>query len=292
MGNKKWRQQDSNLRPFTRQANALPSGQTALARGVIGSLFLLAAGFLMKRKLSYKAIRQNIILLLASGCAIGFNWIFLFEAYKYTTISNATLSYYFAPVFVIFLSPLILKERLTKVKISCSLCAVAGMFLIVGMDTSGAGSNPMLGIGYGLLAAGLYASVVLMNKFLKNLSGMESTLVQLSAASVVLVPYVYLTEDSFFPRFTLNGVIMTLIVGLIHTGFAYLLYFSSLQKVSGQTAAVFSYIDPVSAIMLSSIFLNEKMGFPQMMGGILILGATYVSEIFGKPKTVEEHTGG
>ena len=166
------------------------------------------------------------------------------------------------------------------------------MFLIVGMDTSGAGSNPVLGFGYGLLAAGLYASVVLMNKFLKNLSGMESTLIQLSSASVVLVPYVYLTEENFFPTFTLNSVIMTLIVGLIHTGFAYLLYFSSLQKVSGQTAAVFSYIDPVSDILLSSIFLNERMGFPQMVGGALILGATYVSEIYGKPKIVEENTRG
>ncbi len=256
----------------------LPSAQIAATRGLIGSLFLLLASMLMKKKLSVPAIKKNLFLLTASGAAIGFNWILLFEAYKYTTISNATLSYYFAPVFVVFLSPLVLKERLTWTKVFCIIGALAGMFLIVGTGNSGSfEARELIGIGFGLSAAVLYASVVLMNKFMRGLTGLETTLVQLSTAALVLLPYVLLQGNLQYGKLNGREWFLLMLVGLVHTGIAYLVYFTVFQKLSSQTVAIFSYIDPISAIMMSALFLGETMNGLQVLGGVLILGAAFLS---------------
>jgi drug/metabolite transporter (DMT)-like permease len=258
----------------------LSSGQIALVRGVIGCCFLAAAGLVTKNKLSWKAIRPNLLLLILSGAAIGFNWILLFQAYRYTTIANATLSYYFAPVFVLFLSPLLLKEKLSAVKLLCIFAAVAGMFMIIGTGGE-AGKNHIIGIGYGLLAAVLYAGVVIINKYLKGLKGMETTIIQLGSAALVLLPYILATEKIVIFKLDTRSVILLIGVGIIHTGIAYLLYFTALSQLSGQTIAILSYIDPISAVIFASIIFAEPMTLLQMLGGILVLGATLISEIFG-----------
>jgi drug/metabolite transporter (DMT)-like permease len=265
----------------------LTSGQIALVRAIIGSIFLLIACPLMKQKISWKAIRPNLLLLVISGSAIGFNWILMFEAYKYTTIANATLSYYFAPVFVMFLSPFILKERLTITKTVCILGAVIGMFLIVGVG-GGEGKNHIIGIGYGLSAAVLYASVVIMNKFLQGLSGIETTIIQLGSASIILLPYILLTEKIQIFQIDHRSLLFLLTLSILHTGIAYLLFFTAIKKLKGQTIAAFSYTDPISAIILSSIFLQENMTLLQIFGGVLILGATFFSEIYDRRRIYEE----
>lgn len=268
---------------FVREVD-LSSGQIALARGMIGCIFLAGAGLIRKQKFfSPGAVKPNLLLLTASGAAIGFNWIFLFEAYKYTTISNATLCYYFAPVFVMLLSPFILKEPLTLVKAVCIAGAAAGMFLIAG-SSGGYGKNHFLGISFGLAAAILYAAVMILNRFLKGLTGLETTVIQLGAASAVLLPYVILTQRIRVFQLSGKTIIILLVVGIVHTGVAYLLYFTAINKLDGQTTAVLSYIDPLSAIILSAVFLGEIMTGLQIIGGILILGAAMLNEVYGKRK--------
>ncbi|HVJ48843.1 DMT family transporter [Desulfitobacterium sp.] len=258
----------------------LSSSEIAFLRGVIGSLFLISVSFIVRQKPSFKLIKENIVLLLLSGAAIGFNWILLFQSYKYTTISNATLSYYFAPIFVIILAPFVLKEKLTPVKIGCIVSAMLGLFLIVNIGGSSPdGSyNHVLGILYGLSAAVLYASVILMNKFIKNLPGFETTVIQLMLASLVLLPYVLIKDHMDFSGITSNSLISILILGILHTGIAYFFYFTSIKELKGQTIAVLSYIDPISAVIIAALVLGESMSFRQIMGGILILGSTFLSE--------------
>ncbi|WP_143187630.1 DMT family transporter [Desulfosporosinus lacus] len=264
---------------FVKNIN-LSSSEIALLRGVIGSLFLICASFFLRQKLSFKSIRENIVILILSGSAVGFNWILLFQSYKYTTISNATLSYYFAPIVVIILAPFVLKERLTFAKLGCIISAMLGLFLIVslgGNNTSGT-YNHIVGILYGLSAAVLYASVILMNKFIKNLAGFETTLVQLMVAVLVLSPYVIIKDQLDFSGMNSKSIIFILILGIIHTGVAYYLYFTSIKELKGQTIAVLSYIDPISAVIIAAVFLGESMSFVQMIGGVLILGSTFFSE--------------
>lgn len=263
---------------FVKNIN-LPSLDIAFLRAIIGCVFLICAGFMMGQTFSPMLIKKNIRILLLSGAAIGFNWLFLFQAYKYTTIANATLSYYFAPMFVMMLSPLILKERLTMIKIGCISAALAGLFMILNGDNSATLSNThLVGIGYGLAAAALYASVILMNKFIKGLSGFETTLIQLFMAGLVLLPSLFYNQG--IPLASLNGqvVLLILVVGIIHTGLAYLIYFTSMKEIKGQTIAILSYIDPVTAVFLSAVLLGEAMTYSQIIGGILILGSTFLSE--------------
>lgn len=259
----------------------LSSSEIALTRGFIGGVTLILATIFFKKKISFEAIKNNLYLLIFSGLAVGLNWIFLFQGYKYTSISNATLSYYFAPVFVTILAPFILKEKLTLSKFLCVLMALVGMFCIVGVDGINGGSD-LIGIAYGLLAAGFYASVILMNKFLKEIDSIEITVIQLISATITLLPYVLYVEGLGILSVSSASIPYILILGIVHTGIAYLLYFSSLQGLKGQTIAVLSYIDPVFAIIISAVILKEQLGFLQIIGGVLILGSSFISEFLNR----------
>jgi Predicted permeases len=262
----------------------LSSIEIAFLRAIIGCTLLVCAGFIMKQKVSYNSVKKNIWLLLLSGAAIGFNWILLFQAYKYTTIANATLSYYFAPMFVMILSPVVLKERLTIIKIICIVSAISGLFLLLNINNemSMTSNKQIIGVIYGLAAAIMYASVILMNKFIKGLSGFETTLIQLCVSTLVLFPSIIYNNGIQLSLLNVRAVILILIVGIIHTGVAYLIYFKVIKELEGQAIAILSYIDPITAVFLSAILLGESMSNLQIIGGILILSSTFLSEIRGK----------
>ena len=256
------------------------SSQIALVRAIVGSIFLIVFSLISKEHLSKEKIKSNLLVLVACGICLGFNWIFLFQAYNYTTISTATICYYLAPVIVMFLSPFLLKEKLTPVKVLCIVAAMIGMLCIVGIDKSSMGGNNIVGIVYGLSAACLYAGVVVLNKFLKDISGRDSSVVQLSVAAIFLIPYVIFTEKISLAGVSSKSIILLLIIGIVHTGIAYLIYFTVIQKLESQTVAIYSYVDPISAIIMSAIILSESMSLLQILGGILILGSTFISEIY------------
>lgn len=256
------------------------STEIAIARAIVGSIFLIVFSIVSKENLSKEKIKSNLLVLICCGICLCFNWIFLFQAYHYTTISTATICYYLAPIIVMFISPFILKEKLTFIKVSCIIAAMIGMLCIVGIDKNSIGTNNIIGILFGLSAACFYAGVVILNKFLKDISGRDSSIVQLSVAAIFLLPYVIFTEKINLVGISSRSIILLLIVGIVHTGIAYLLYFTVIQKLESQTVAIYSYIDPISAIIMSSIILNENMTLLQVAGGILILGSTFISEVY------------
>ena len=262
----------------------LDSSLIALVRGVVGTLCLLAAVLLGRRGLSWSAIRPKLPLLVISGAAMGFNWILLFEAYNHTTVATATLCYYMAPIIVILLSPLILRQHPMRRKVLCVIAALLGMVLVSGVLESG-GVSGMTGVLLGLSAAALYASVVLMNQFLGGVPAMDKTILQLFSAAATMAPYVLRTVD--FAAQPVDGLAigMLLVVGVVHTGVAYWLYFGAMGKVPAQTAALLSYLDPVVAILLSALVLGERMTLLTGLGALLVLGATMVSEMRGREKT-------
>ena len=259
-----------------------PSSVVALARGVIGTLFIILIMLIKKQKPNFKAIKKNLLLLCISGALIGFNWILLFESYRYTSTSTATLCYYMSPVMVILASPIILKEKQPLKKLLCTFVAIFGMVIISGVFEDG--FYGLKGIIFGLGAAALYASAVLMNKFMHEISGFERTLVQIATAAIAILPYVLLTENigALIPE--TKSIILLVIVGVLHTGLAYTLYFGSIEKIKAQTVAIMSYIDPVIALILSFVILKEDFGPLKILGSILILGATLVSELPQKKK--------
>ncbi len=255
----------------------LPSSLIALSRGCIGTLFILLFLTVKRMPVSWPAVRQNIVYLILCGIFIGFNWIFLFEAYRYTSVAIATLCYYMAPIIVILASPIVLHERLTLRKACCVACALIGMILVsgVGQQTETA---DFTGLFFGLGAAVLYASIIILNKKLSPIAAYDKTLMQLGIASLVLLPYVLATEDVASVVLPPLGLVLLLILGIIHTGFAYTLYFGSLSFLRGQTIALFSYLDPIFAIFLSAVVLHEPLTGPGLLGAVLVLGSTCFSE--------------
>lgn len=121
-----------------------------------------------------------------------------------------------------------------------------------------------------------------MNKFLKGIDSIEITVIQLISAAITLMPYVLYVEGNNIFKVSSSSIPYILILGIVHTGVAYLLYFSSLQKLKGQTIAVLSYIDPVFAVIISAVVLKEQLSILQIIGGVLILGSSFLSEFLNR----------
>ena len=254
-----------------------PSSVVALARSVIGLAFLLLVRAAKRERVNRAAVKRNLWKLLLLGTMMGINWIFLFEAYNYTSVAAATMCYYMAPVFIILLSPIVFGEKITPRKGICAAVAVFGMVLVSDVLTSGLHGTK--GLLFGLIAAALYAAVVIGNRTLKDISAEDRTVMQFAGAAAVMLPYVLLTVDLPALEPTPSALLLLLLVGVVHTGIAYVLYFGGIASVSAQTAALLSYIDPVVAVILSLTILKEPMSPTAALGAVLVIGAMIISEI-------------
>jgi RarD protein len=263
---------------FVKSVN-VSSGELALYRALMATV--LIGGFMLctRQRIVFREIRRQLPLLLLSGAAMGFNWILLFEAYKYTAVSVATLSYYFAPIIVTVVSPLIFKEKMGARQWVCFGMSTLGIVLITGIGDLSAGSNHLLGIGFALGAAVLYACVMLLNKGTKGVEGIQRTFLQFIAAIAVLIPYVALTGGVSLSGLNGVGWACLLVVGIVHTGVTYCLYFTSMKELPGQEVALLSYIDPLMAVLCSVLILRETLTLPQAIGGAMILGFTLYNEL-------------
>lgn len=257
----------------------LTSGEIALFRGIIATLSIGIYHLITGKKMTLPRKRKDAVLLFLSGVAMGLNWIFLFEAYHYTAVSIATLSYYFAPVIVMIVCPILFKEKLTPKQIVCFIMSTIGLVLVIGISGLEGGNTHLIGIGFGLSAAVFYASVILLNKFIKEVDGVDRTLMQFFSAILILIPYLCMTTGIHIEELGGVGLINLLIIGVVHTGLMYCMYFAALKQLKGQEAAILGYIDPLVAIIVSVSILGESIKFTQVVGGMLILGFTLVNEI-------------
>lgn len=271
------------LGPFVRKIS-VSSGELALYRAILAAILVGLFLVLTKQKLKLKDVKNELPLLLISGMAMGINWILLFEAYKYTTVSVATLSYYFAPVIVTLVCPFLFKEKLGPKQIICFIMSTVGLVMIIGIGDIEKGGKDIIGILFGLGAAVFYATVVLLNKFIKKVEGLHRTFLQFIAAIIILIPYVAFTSGVTLNGLNSIGWICLLIVGIIHTSVTYCMYFTGIKEVTGQKAAILSYIDPLVAVIVSVAVLGESITIPQIIGGVLILGFTLWNELPSRHK--------
>lgn len=268
----------------------IPLSSAALAcfRGAAGAAFLFAVAKIRKKRISHGIGIRKILLLAFTGAVMGLNWILLFEAYHYTTVSTATLCYYMQPTIVVLLSPLLFRERITLKKGICAALSLAGMVLVSGIVTGGFPSaSELKGILLGLGAAALYATVVIMNKKLAGIDAYEKTIIQLLSAGAALVPYVLAGGQVISGEWTPAVIAMLAVIGVVHTGVAYALYFGSMDGLRAQTVAIFSYLDPIVALVLSAVVLGERMTVYGAVGAVLIIGAAVAGET-GRDCTVSE----
>lgn len=257
---------------------SMPSSIIALVRGIIGSIFLLLVVFARRTGIDMSAVKRNWWKLLLSGGCIGVNWILLFEAYRFTTVATATLCYYLQPVIVVLGSALVLKEKLSIRKLLCVLVAILGMIPVSGVLESMPTAGEVTGILLATGAALLYGINILTNKTMQGMSPFDMTIFCMITATLTLLPYTLLTEDWSAIVWEPQSLLLLLVVGIIHTGVAYALYYSALEKMKAQEVAIYGYIDPICAILLSALLLSEPLTVGIVIGAVMILGATYISE--------------
>ena len=252
----------------------------AFSRGLLGGLCILLSLRLKKRKAEGRLPRRTLLGLIVSGALIGINWILLFEAYNHTTVAVATLCYYMQPTIVMLLSPLVFREKLTAKKAACAAVAILGMVLVSGVaGGSGTQGSSFRGVLLGLGAAVFYSAVVIMNNMIAGVDPWRKTYIQLLSAGLVMVPYLLLTGGVDPGSFTPLTVVLLLVVGIVHTGIAYVLYFGSMDGLRVQSVAILSYIDPVSALLFSAILLQEPLSLLNIVGAVMIIGSAVVSEL-------------
>lgn len=256
----------------------LASSERAFWSSLIGSIFLSIILLLMKKRIHFSFIFRHAGILLLSAIALSGNWIFLYQSYDYTSISNATLAYYFAPVFVLLLAPFLLKEAWTLKKVLCIIFALFGMMLIVGASFNSSATD-QLGLLYGFAAAAFYATLMLVNKFIPEIDKLELTVIQLALAALLLGIYVSFTDGFHIAALDAHTLPFIFILGIVNTGIGFWLFFIGMDGLTGQSIAMLSYVDPLVAIIISAWLLQEPMSMTQIIGAFVLLSSTLISEL-------------
>ena len=264
----------------------LSSALLSFSRGILGGLFLFVFIRVKKKGTGEKLSKSVMLRLIITGAMIGINWILLFEAYNHTTVAVATLCYYMEPTIVMLASPLFFGERLNTKKSICAVVSIIGMVLVSGViGDGGAGSGNLRGVLLGLGAALFYSAVVIMNKKTPGVDAYQRTTVLLLSAGTVMLPYLLFTDGFLMDGFSVRAIILLVVLGIVHTGIAYAMYFGSMEGLKMQTIAVFSYIDPVSALLFSALLFREHLSILSIIGAVMIIGSAIVSELQPQAKT-------
>ena len=254
-----------------------PSEMVAMCRGAIGGTFILLYLAFCHRKPDWAAIRRNRLLLIISGICLGLNWTFLFAAYIETTVAIASLCNYMAPLIVILVAPVFLKEKLKLKKLPCVAVAFIGIILVSGV-IGGKGAN-LTGVALGLMAALCFVAIVICNRKLTDIDVYERVVVQLLLSSVTILPYFIIHNRGHVITADARSVLIVLMLGILHTGVAYCLYFSGLYSLPVQTVAILGYLEPVVSVLCSAFFLHEAMSIWGWIGAGMIIAAAVVSEM-------------
>ena len=259
----------------------LSSAEIVCMRTLIGSAALILVLLLSRTGLDWGAMRREALKLIAAGICLGVNWALLFEAYKLMSVSMATLTYYTSPVIVLLLSPVLLKEKQSVRAYIGMAAAVVGLVLAVGVSDAAITATGLL---VGLGSAVFYAALIVFNKKIDGVSGLPLTTIEMVIAACVMVPYVLLTGGRIgFPP-DMEGTLYLLFLCLVNTGLACFMYFSSMNKLPARAVALFGYVDPVSALIFSAVFLGDRLGVAQLAGAALVFAGAAWGQSTGRQK--------
>lgn len=253
---------------------SIESSQIVLMRTLIGGA-LLTCTVLLRGGFDKESIRRDRMPLLLGGTALGLNWVALFGAYRLLNVSLATLIYYVGPILVLLFSPVLFKEKLTGRKtiavviVAAGLICISGSIVLTGLNKAG--------LLVAILSALFYGALIVFNKRIEHTGGMQTAAVELDVAFIVVLVYTLCTAG--LPHITRSDLPYIALIGFVNTGLAYLLYFTGLRKMSVQSVALISYLDPVSALLFSAFLLHEAMTPVQTLGAVLIIGGALFGEM-------------
>lgn len=247
----------------------------------VDELILFSAAISSFILLSYILLNNYRMLLINSSLLISIYFISIiglintftfFYAYKHTTVALAVLTHYTAPFFVVILAAIFLKEKITLMIVLSIISAALGMYLILDLSIEeilrqvSARDSHTIGILSGLLSGFFYAVlIILFKKLLNKIDVLPLTAIQNSFVAITLIPFFDMPTNiaSILPSILMLGIVQSTIAPLI--------YLKGIKQVRANTAAILGYIEPLSAIMLGIVFLGESLEPITIVGGLLIL---------------------
>ena len=259
----------------------LNSGVVAFDRSLVGMLFLIIVKLCMHKKVDFAGMKGSFVELCINGALLGVNWILLFESYNYTSVATSTICYNLGPMLVVLVSPLVFRERLTVVKVMCVMTALFGVVCVSGLfEQTGVSSKDLIGVALGVSAAVVYAVTVIINKRLDRIDPIDKAITQFASSTVVMLIYCLFITKADELILTLPTIVLLIVVGVVHTGVTYTIYFKSLPNVTSQNVAIFAYIDPVVAVVLSALVLKEELTTSTIVGAVLVIASAIFAEIY------------
>jgi len=260
---------------FIRYVNA-SSEFIVLCRGIIGSLFIGLVMLIKKQKIDFKAINKNLKYLVFSGICLGLNWVFLFAGYT-RALALTSLCNYTAPIIVVIIMSIFYKEKINNKQIGCIIASFIGIILISGIfDSNGIDVYCLV---CGSLAAAGFVGLVLFNRKFADIKDLDKTIIQLAFSALTVLPYVIFNK-SIPTSLDTRSLIIILILGIVHTGVAYIFYFSAIDTLPVQEVAVLGYVEPALSVVIGILILKESASIFSVIGAILILLAAVLNELF------------
>lgn len=270
---------------FTIQTG-IPAEELVFVRCICATLFLGGLWLITKSYKTEQWSRKEVIQTIICGVFLVFNWVFLFKAFNEMEISLAISIYNLAPIFVLILGGIFLKERLTILAILAIVVCFLGSILIVGVQQ--VDSLHLLwneGFIYAMLSAICYAMTMFVGRGVKHLSTYALTFVQTIVGIVILFPMV---QFDVFHGLTTSNWLYILGTGFIHTGFVYYLFFNSIRNLSTLLVSALVFVDPLVAILLDIWILDFRPTMTQILGMLFIFGGIIYTVI--KPPKKENIT--
>ncbi len=250
--------------------SVLPAPLIVLGRVVFAGIVLLVACLLQRVSLRPKQ-RRDALLLIGQGALLALHWTAFFQSINVSNVAIGLLSFSSFPLFTAALEPLLLKQRPSRIQIIAALLILPGIYLLVPAFTLQ--NSTTLGVAWGLLAGATFALLSVANRWLgRSYPSLTISLYQDGIAALVLLPALVLTPSP--APWTLNELLILLILGVLCTALAHTLFITSMRSITAQSASIFASLEPVWGILFGIVLLRDIPTLITLIGGAIILCAT------------------
>jgi drug/metabolite transporter (DMT)-like permease len=252
---------------------SLPAIIIVLGRVAFSSIFLLFLLLYIKKDLKLKE-KKHYFYLIIMGIILAIHWTTFFQSIQVSTVATGLLAFSAFPIFVTFLEPYFLKEKIRLSNILVAAITFLGVILVI--PSFEFGNSTTQGVIWGLVSGFTYAILSILNKkYVKEYSSVVIAFYEQFIAAIVLIPFYFLQK----PIFQLNDIFLLALLGIVFTGISHLLFINGLKNIKAQTAGIISSLEPVYGIIFAAFLLSEIPSIREALGGMVILGAVFYSTI-------------
>jgi drug/metabolite transporter (DMT)-like permease len=218
--------------------------------------------------------RKDCFFFICLGALLAIHWISYFKSIQLSTVAIGLLTFSTFPVFVTFLEPCFLRNKIELKDIIISLITFLGVALVIPKFQFN--NNMTQGALWGIFSGFTFAILSILNKKnTKEYSGLLITFYETAVSTVLLIPFMLVSK----PIFNSKDILLLIVLGVVFTGISHSLFVSGMSTVKAQTASIISTLEPVYGIISTAILFGEIPTPKVIVGGLIILGTSIYSSI-------------